>query len=1169
MRFFLGFGIFLAGFFGVVSGAAAQSVSASLSPSGDVYPGTYLQLSGSVSGAGYSGPNCWYLSVNGGSSFCWVGAGSGESVAPFGWVAGSADPNTTYTISLCTSTGVCSSAGSVRVVPQPAPLSVSASLSPSGDVYPGTYLQLSGSVSGGSGYTGSNCWFLSINGSSPFCWVGAGSGIGSQSFSWNAGSADPSTSYSFSLCTATGVCSGAGSLRVVNPNYTLSVSTSGSGSVLCNGSSCALSYPSGTSVALSASPSSGYQFSGWGGACSGTGSCSLTMDGNKSVTASFVFTPVYYTLSLFKAYGGSVSGGGISCGDGCSEATGSFQDGTSVTLTATPSSGFDVSAGDWSGCDSAFTNQGGQALCNVRMNAGRSVSISFRQRTASASFISPAEGTAVNYQGGTYFQWSSSNTTGCSISSLPSLAGYPKTGLPSSHSGLSYWSGGLKDNVSFTLNCTPVSGVAGSPSAEVSMIVNPPPSGTCTVSVTNTINHTFTTQGPESPQAAWRLTATGSASNCPSSYFTNLSVSGNASSDRPPSAVRVFDKNKYGGAFFLGSACPYLETLQIAGGKALRNSGTRAKPCTGGGTSLEATGALHFQTSLSNLLSKTVQGLNIGYTNDDGARQGTDHELFAHDFLPWGNYPFHISNAITGTYLCPDGTLLTINTGATVRVCVVEPEDSDGQYFDSQCTPQNPSTHVQVLSCPGAPNVGITIKPTCSNCPPPPPPAPSPHLLSVQSKLDGASKPGVDIVEVSVSDPDPTYDFPPNYFAGTTDYTRLAERNVTVVLEAPATHPQGGFLDQATPWTGDCAPVASNPRQCSISFAFSVLGGQKKIAIANYTSTLEAPVITTSPASCDATGGKAHITIQSAVAGATGYKLYRRDAASSFSLIKTFTSSNAPVAGTPNAPFLDSGMAAGTPYFYKMEAYNASTASSASAEASRTASLPCPDLIVEPGSVEIIESATGAIISPAAVPANTAIKFRAKIRNQNGDTPTLPSPGFYSQFTIGTTELTPNPSLPSLGKGMLASVSSGIWLTPTPTTATNYSLQVCTDIPVKTAQNPANFGVIVEKAPNIDAELNNCLPTAFSFSVVNPITVELECQKAGGTWDKNYCVIDYTNTSNLRWTVTGNPSSCTASTNTDWTGTKANQSYTITGNPLSLANLLNKLIFKYQLECTR
>ena len=29
-------------------------------------------------------------------------------------------------------------------------------------------------------------------------------------------------------------------------------------------------------------------FAGWGGACTGTGSCTVTMDGNKSVTATII-----------------------------------------------------------------------------------------------------------------------------------------------------------------------------------------------------------------------------------------------------------------------------------------------------------------------------------------------------------------------------------------------------------------------------------------------------------------------------------------------------------------------------------------------------------------------------------------------------------------------------------------------------------------------------------------------------------------------------------------------------------------------------------------------------------------------------------------------------------------------------------------------------------------
>jgi len=67
--------------------------------------------------------------------------------------------------------------------------------------------------------------------------------------------------------------------------YTLSVTTSGSGTFD--------QFPTGTSfpalavVGLKAIPLGASTFTGWGGACSGTGICSVTMDANESVTATF------------------------------------------------------------------------------------------------------------------------------------------------------------------------------------------------------------------------------------------------------------------------------------------------------------------------------------------------------------------------------------------------------------------------------------------------------------------------------------------------------------------------------------------------------------------------------------------------------------------------------------------------------------------------------------------------------------------------------------------------------------------------------------------------------------------------------------------------------------------------------------------------------------------
>lgn len=54
---------------------------------------------------------------------------------------------------------------------------------------------------------------------------------------------------------------------------------------------CRASYISGTSVTLAATPVAGADFSGWSGACMGTGSCVLDMTADRAVTVTFVGPP--------------------------------------------------------------------------------------------------------------------------------------------------------------------------------------------------------------------------------------------------------------------------------------------------------------------------------------------------------------------------------------------------------------------------------------------------------------------------------------------------------------------------------------------------------------------------------------------------------------------------------------------------------------------------------------------------------------------------------------------------------------------------------------------------------------------------------------------------------------------------------------------------------------
>ncbi|HTJ44209.1 MAG TPA: InlB B-repeat-containing protein [Kofleriaceae bacterium] len=156
--------------------------------------------------------------------------------------------------------------------------------------------------------------------------------------------------------------------------YTLTANVAGNGSgsvssspsgISCPGT-CSSSYAYNTVVTLTASASTGSQFTAWSGACAGSGSCVVTMSQAQNVTATF--TLKQYTLSVTVGGKGSVtsSPAAINCPGTCSAG---FNYGTSVTLTATPQAGY-VFTG-WSGACS------GTAACNVTISAATSVTATF------------------------------------------------------------------------------------------------------------------------------------------------------------------------------------------------------------------------------------------------------------------------------------------------------------------------------------------------------------------------------------------------------------------------------------------------------------------------------------------------------------------------------------------------------------------------------------------------------------------------------------------------------------------------------------------------------------------------------------------------------------------------------------------------------------------------
>jgi hypothetical protein len=96
-------------------------------------------------------------------------------------------------------------------------------------------------------------------------------------------------------------------LRVTR-GWNLTVTPTGTGTVTLTpvgdsvsacGASCSRLFGTrGTVVQLSATPGVGRAFGGWSGACSGTGPCTVTMNGARSVSAIFASAPTVLTTSL-------------------------------------------------------------------------------------------------------------------------------------------------------------------------------------------------------------------------------------------------------------------------------------------------------------------------------------------------------------------------------------------------------------------------------------------------------------------------------------------------------------------------------------------------------------------------------------------------------------------------------------------------------------------------------------------------------------------------------------------------------------------------------------------------------------------------------------------------------------------------------------------------------
>ncbi|MBL9018756.1 MAG: hypothetical protein JNL83_31510, partial [Myxococcales bacterium] len=202
----------------------------------------------------------------------------------------------------------------------------------------------------------------------------AAPGTGSTFTGWSGGG-----------CTGTGTCTVTMTAAItVTATFTLTTQTltvvragNGSGSVTSNpagiacGGDCSEGYDYNTMVALTATASTGSTFTGWSGACTGTGPCMVTMTQARSVTATFTLDMHALLVTKNGTGAGTVTAPGINCGTDCSEP---YNYNTVVTLTAAASTG--STFGGWGGACA-----GTATTCTVTMDNAKLVTATFTLNT--------------------------------------------------------------------------------------------------------------------------------------------------------------------------------------------------------------------------------------------------------------------------------------------------------------------------------------------------------------------------------------------------------------------------------------------------------------------------------------------------------------------------------------------------------------------------------------------------------------------------------------------------------------------------------------------------------------------------------------------------------------------------------------------------------------------
>jgi hypothetical protein len=281
----------------------------------------------------------------------------------------------------------------------------------------------------------------------------AGAETGSTFVGWGGACAGSNTTCELSMTQGAAVTAG---FAITQRTLTVGVLGNGSGTVAsspigitCPGD-CTQNYNYGTSVTLTPTPAADSNFTGWTGACTGTGECVVTMEEARDVSATFTLKT--YTLNVVKAGAGSGTvtsePAGIDCGSDCDQI---YNHGTDVTLTAAASAGSTFSG--WTGpCT-------GTDPCVVSMTQARTATATFTRNAHSMSVIVAAAGSS----GGTVTSSPSGIDCGADCSELfDEGTSVTLTATPDPDSTFQGWSGACTGDGACIVDMTQTRSIAAS-----------------------------------------------------------------------------------------------------------------------------------------------------------------------------------------------------------------------------------------------------------------------------------------------------------------------------------------------------------------------------------------------------------------------------------------------------------------------------------------------------------------------------------------------------------------------------------------------------------------------------------------------------------------------------------------------------------------------------------